>query len=72
MGALNAIGRRILILCQERGIALDELAQKMSIDPHDLISAMNESEQTISLDFIGEVCLAFGISISEFFHHSLF
>ena len=72
MEANIAIGKRIVMLCQERKIALDELALKMSIDPRILMLVINGSVNSVSLDFIGKVCLALEITMSEFFHHRLF
>ena len=72
MEANIAIGRRIVLLCQERGIALDDLALKMSTDPRILMSVIDGSIKSVPLDFIGKVCLALEITMSEFFHHRLF
>ena len=68
----NAIGMRIVMLCQERGITIEQLALKMSTDSRHVISVISGNEKSVSLNFIGEVCVAFEITMSEFFHHSLF
>ena len=57
MGTINSIGRRLIMLCQKRKIALNTLALKMSFDPRSLIPVIIRSEKSIPLDFVGAVYL---------------
>lgn len=68
----EAISKRIIMLCHERGISVEQLVEKANANSYAVMAAVRGHGETVPLDLMGEICLALGISMSEFFHHSLF
>lgn len=68
----EAISKRIIMLCQERGISIEQLVEKANADSYAVMAVVRGRGDTAPLDLMGEICLTLGITMSEFFHHSLF
>ena len=67
----EAISKRIHMLCQERGISTEQLVAKVNVDRYEVVAVIKGHGQA-PLNIMGEICLALGVTMSEFFHHSLF
>ena len=72
MKSSEAIAVRIVMLCQEKGISYDQLIEKTNADPAVVMAVLKGHTQTAPMDVVGEICLALGITMSEFFHNPLF
>lgn len=72
MNASEAISKRIMMLCQERGISIEQLVENANANSYAVIAAVKGHGVTVPLDLMGEICLALGITMTEFFNHSLF
>ena len=59
-------------LCQECGFTISELADRTKADTKAVMAVIDGRNEYPSIDLIGEICLALGITMSEFFRHSLF
>ena len=68
----EAISKRIIMLCQERGISIEQLVEKANAHSYAVMAAVKGQGENVPLDLMGEICLALGVTMSEFFHHSLF
>lgn len=68
----EAISKRIIMLCHDRGITIEQLTEKVNADPHAVTAAVKGHRQDTPLDLMGEICFTLGVTMSEFFHHSLF
>lgn len=68
----EAISKRIIMLCRDRGISTDQLVKSTNADPYIVMAVVKGALQSAPLDVMGEICLTLGITMSEFFHHSLF
>ncbi len=72
MNTKEAVERRILELCQERNIAINELANISGISPSTLYSMLNEKSKNPGVVSIKKICDGLEISIREFFNCDLF
>ena len=68
----EAISQRILQLCHERNIAVNELAGISGISPSTVYSILNEKSQNPGAVTIKKLCDGLEISIREFFNSELF
>lgn len=68
----EAISKRIIMLCHDRGITIEQLTEKVNADPHAVMAVVKGHRQDTPLDLMGEICFTLGVTMSEFFHHSLF
>lgn len=68
----EAISKRIIMLCHERGISVEQLVEKVNANSYAVMAVVRGHADTVPLDLMGEICLALGITMSEFFHDSLF
>lgn len=68
----EAIERRIVDLCTERGIAVNALANISGVSPSTIYSMLNEKSQNPGVVSIKKICDGLDISIREFFNDKLF
>ena len=67
MGAKEAIANRILQLCNDRNIAVNELANLSGISPSTVYSILNEKSQNPGVITIKKLCDGLEITLGEFF-----
>ena len=67
MGTKEAIAKRIIQLCNERNIAVNELANISGISPSTVYSILNEKSQNPGAVTIKKLCDGLGITLGEFF-----
>lgn len=67
MKAKEAIVKRISELSNEKGITLNELANRCGVTPSTIYSVMLPERKDISISTLAKICDGFEISIKEFF-----
>ena len=67
MRTKEAIANRILQLCEERGIAINELANVSGVSPSTVYSILNEKSQNPGAITIKKLCDGIDITLGEFF-----
>ena len=67
MGTKEVIAKRILQLCDERSIAINELANIAGIPPSTVYSILNEKSKNPGSITIKKLCDGLGITLGEFF-----
>ena len=67
MGTKEAIANRILQLCHERNIAINELANLSGVSPSTVYSILNEKSQNPGAVTIKKLCDGLEITLGEFF-----
>lgn len=72
MNAKDATAKRIELLCKERGIAYNELANICGLTPSTVYSIFDSTRKNITLSTIKKICDGFEITLGEFFAHPLF
>ena len=72
MNTKEAIANRILQLCEERGIAVNELASMSGVSPSTVYSILNEKSQNPGAVTIKKLCDGLEITLGEFFSTSEF
>lgn len=72
MNSKDAVVLRIRELCNERSMALNELAVISGVTPSTVYSAMDPSRRDISIITIKKLCDGFGITLGEFFSCAIF
>ena len=72
MGTKEAIAKRIIQLCNERNIAVNELANISGISPSTVYSILNEKSQNPGAVTIKKLCDGLEITLGEFFSSSEF
>ena len=72
MSTKEAIANRILQLCDERHIAVNELASISGVSPSTVYSILNEKSQNPGVVSIKKICDGLEISLREFFDCELF
>lgn len=72
MNAKDATAKRINILCKERGIAYNDLANICGLTPSTVYSIFNPKRRNIKLSTIKKICDGFEITLGEFFTHPVF
>ncbi len=72
MNTKEAVERRILELCQERNIAINELANISGISPSTIYSMLNEKSKNPGVVSIKKICDGLDITLKEFFNCELF
>ena len=68
----EAVSKRIVALCQERGISQYELSMKSGVPQSTLSTITNCTFESMKLRIIYEICEGFEISLEEFFNSPLF
>ena len=72
MNTKEAIAQRILGLCDERHIAVNELAGISGISPSTVYSILNEKSQNPGTVTIKKLCDGLEISLYDFFDTEIF
>lgn len=72
MKAKEAVSRRILELCEARGIAINALATVSGVSPSTIYSMLNEKSMNPGIVSIKKLCDGLDISIRQFFDSPLF
>ena len=68
----NAVVKRFKNLCNERGIAANELANISGVTPSTVYSLFDDSRKNVSITTIKILCDGLDISLVEFFSSSEF
>ena len=72
MNAKDAVVKRILSICKQRDIKLNELANISGITPSTIYSMVDDSRRDISILTIKKICDGLDITLPEFFNDTLF
>ena len=72
MNTKEAVAKRIIELCNLRGIAINELANISGVSPSTVYSMLNEKSQNPGVVSIKKLCDGLEISLREFFKSELF
>ena len=67
-----AVEKRIVELCNEKGIAINALANISGVSPSTVYSILNEKSQNPGVVSIKKICDGLEISVREFFDCDLF
>ena len=67
MSTKEAIANRILQLCEERNIAINELASISGVSPSTVYSILNEKSMNPGAITLKKLCDGFEITLGEFF-----
>ena len=67
----NEVNKRILELCEQRNWSKYKLAQESKIG-NSAISAMFKHNHVPTIHNLNKICIAFGITLSQFFDSDLF
>jgi transcriptional regulator with XRE-family HTH domain len=63
----EAIANRILQLCEERNMAINELANVSGVSPSTVYSILNEKSQNPGAVTLKKLCDGLGITLGTFF-----
>lgn len=72
MTVKEAIEKRIIQLCNERGIAVNALANISGVTPSTIYSMLNSKSKNPGITSIKKICDGLEISVREFFDSDLF
>lgn len=72
MTAKGAVAQRIQVLCAERNIAINALANLCGIAPTTIYSILGEKSKNPGIVTIQEICDGLEISLREFFDDPIF
>lgn len=72
MTAKEAIAKRILVLCEERSLTINGLANVAGVPPSTIYSMLNTKSQNPGIITVQKLCDGFEISLREFFDSALF
>ena len=72
MNLTNAIKQRIIELCNEKNLNINQLAIKAGINPATIRSILKDRCKTPNTSTIYFLCLGFGITLEDFFASSIF
>ena len=67
MSTKEAIANRIIQLCDDRGIAINELAGISGVSPSTVYSILDERSQNPGSITIKKLCDGLGITLGQFF-----
>ena len=68
----EAVEKRIVELCNERGIAINALANISGVSPSTVYSILNEKSQNPGVCSIKKICDGLDITIQDFFNSAVF
>ena len=68
----KAVEKRIIELCNERGIAINNLANISGVSPSTTYSILNEKSKNPGVCSLKKICDGLDISIRTFFDSDLF
>lgn len=72
MNAKEAVAERILVLCRERNITINALANLSGVSPSTIYSMLNTKSKNPGIVSIKKLCDGFNISIRDFFDSDIF
>lgn len=72
MNTKQAVACRIQELCEERGLAINALANISGVPPMTVYSILNEKSQNPGIVTIKKLCDGLGITLCEFFNPETF
>lgn len=72
MNTKEAVAKRIMELCEERGIAVNALATVSGVSPSTVYSMLNEKSQNPGIVSLKKLCDGLDISVRDFFNSDLF
>lgn len=72
MRTKEAVAKRIIDLCNEKGIAINALANISGVAPSTIYSMLNEKSRNPGVVSIKKICDGLDISVREFFDCELF
>lgn len=67
MSIKDAVANRFEALCKERGITINELANRSGVTPSTAYSMMDVTRRDVSIVTIKKFCDGLDITLSEFF-----
>jgi transcriptional regulator with XRE-family HTH domain len=67
MSIKDAVANRFEALCKERGITINELANRSGVTPSTAYSMMDITRRDVSIVTIKKFCDGLDITLSEFF-----
>jgi len=72
MNAKEAVAKRILELCEEQDIAINNLANISGVSPSTIYSMLNEKSQNPGVVSIKKLCDGLNITLRQFFDSDIF
>ncbi len=72
MNTKAAVAKRIIQLCDERGIAINALANMSGVSPSTIYSMLNEKSQNPGIVSLKKLCDGLEITLREFFDSAIF
>ncbi|MBQ7225623.1 MAG: helix-turn-helix transcriptional regulator [Clostridia bacterium] len=72
MNTKEAVAKRILELCDEKGIAINALANISGVSPSTVYSMLNEKSQNPGVVSLKKLCDGFDITLRSFFNSPIF
>ena len=72
MNTKQAVAKRIIQICQERGMTINALAYLSGVSPSTIYSMLNEKSQNPGIVSIKKLCDGWEISLRDFFDSELF
>lgn len=72
MNTEEAVAKRIIQLCEQRCIAINELANISGVAPSTIYSMLNEKSKNPGVVSIKKLCNGLEISLREFFDSPIF
>ncbi|MBQ8321012.1 MAG: helix-turn-helix transcriptional regulator [Clostridia bacterium] len=72
MNIKQAVAARIIELCNENAIAINNLANTSGVSPSTVYSMLNDKSQNPGVVSIKKLCDGLEISVREFFNSPLF
>lgn len=72
MNAKEAVAKRIIELCNKKGLAINALANISGVNPSTVYSMLNTKSKNPGVVSIKKICDGFEISLREFFNSDLF
>ena len=72
MNTKEAVAKRILALCEGRGLAVNALATISGVSPSTVYSMLNEKSQNPGVVSLKKLCDGLDITLREFFDDDIF
>ena len=72
MNAKDAVARRIQVLCAQRSITVNELANRCGVTPSTIYSMLNQKSKNPGVVSVQKICDGLDISVRPFFNDPLF
>jgi len=72
MNAKEAVAKRIIDLCNEKGMTVNAVAYTAGVSPSTIYSMLNYKSQNPGIVSIHNICYGLGITLREFFDSDIF